>query len=194
MAILVITSFHKLCTRNFPLITWDYYINSIWTPLILCPSVILTRINNLKNYFLLLTPWLLSCLVLTAEYKVFFLKSYLNFGNELAIKSLDELIKNPKIEFYHDRHYQFIENKVEMVELKSRNSKEFSIEFGYTNDGIKLFRDGKAVIICQTSFCNGYQYLYPHLKLSYTNDHYYSSFAVLQVRKEHSHAKQILKL
>lgn len=150
--------------------------------------------NKLKNYFLLLTPWLLSCLVLTAEYKIFFLNSYLNIGNELAIKSLGDLIKNPKIKFYRDRHYGFIKNTIEMTELNLRNPEYFKIKFSYTEDAIKLFRNGKAVIICQTYFCNRFQYSCPHLKLAYTNDHYYSIFKILRVKKKHSHAKKILKL
>ena len=138
-------------------------------------------------------------LVLSNPFKGLLLSSNVNIRFDLAVKSFQDLIDNPKIKICYYNIFNNINKETElpkMNKLIERISKTKSYDKTIISDNKEIikFQIGQAIILCNSFICPFYLMLNPHLKLSYSNDHHIHSFITLRVRKSHSHSLKIYKL
>ena len=138
-------------------------------------------------------------MVLSNAFKGLLLSSYVNINTEIAVKSLHDLIGKPNIQIHQELDLDTI-NKEDQSEdikkLKERIPKNSTslYEIYFDSKDIIKFQTGQAVILCNPYNCPIVQKLNPHLKLIYSDDHQFHSFATLKVIKSHSHSFKIYKL
>ena len=115
-------------------------------------------------------------LVLSNAFKGLLLSSYVNTKNDLAVKSLQDLIDKPNIEIIHSGILGIIENieSAKISELKGRifktkattNSNEI-----ITDNKLTKIQTGKAIILCNSNDCSIFQTFICNFKLIYSADH-----------------------
>ena len=139
-------------------------------------------------------------LVLSNAFKGLLLSSYVNTRFDVAVKSMKEIIDKPSVGFIHDGYFQTIdpnEDTFETSQLRKRIPKNSSITSMKTLTNPKQISGlqyGQSVILCHSINCPFFIMINPHLKLVYTDIHYFNRFESLKVKKSHSHSKQINKL
>ena len=142
-------------------------------------------------------------LVLSNAFKGLLLSSYVNIKYDLAVKSFKDLIEKPKVELFYEYNIDnFIRkgtneiiNKLDKQNRIKRYGKQNPwIKKLYESEKIKLFKKGKAVILCPLIVCPSFQISFAHLNLIMSTDQQVHSFLSLKIRKTHSHSKQIRKL
>ena len=140
-------------------------------------------------------------LVLSNIFKDLLLSSYVSINTDLAVKSLHDLIDKPNVQIYQDsmKSLDLISKKgisEEIKKLKERMPKNSTIRWDIISDNKEIikFQTGQSVILCNSYTCPSLQEFSPHLKLIYSDDHQFHSFATLGVRKSHSHSFKIYKL
>lgn len=146
--------------------------------------------------------WLTMSLVLSNAFKGVLLNSYVNIKYDLTIKSLNELINQPKITVFSDDFFKYIKDKtLEITKLEQRLKNKTpdkitsnAITAITVNEELRKVQTGQAVLLCHSFNCPLYIISNPHIQFIYTDDHYFHSFLTLSVRKSHSHSNQIYKL
>ena len=142
-------------------------------------------------------------LVLSNAFKGLLLSSYVNIKYDLAVKSFEDLIEKPKVELFYEYNIDnFIRkgtneiiNKLDEQKRIKRYGKQnpWTKEL-YGSEKIKLFKKGKAVILCPSVECPTFQISFAHLNLIMSTDQQVYSPLTLRIRKTHSHSNQIRKL
>ena len=137
-------------------------------------------------------------LVLSNAFKGLLLSSYVNIRYDLAVKSLQDLIDNPSIKIIYDRNsLRYIKYKTpELIKLLKmpHQIRTETINIFTKQKDIAKYRNGQAVIICNSVNCPFFIALNPQIQFVYTNDHKFHTFGCMRVSESHSHSKQIYKL
>lgn len=137
-------------------------------------------------------------LVLSNAFKGILLNSYVNIKFDLAVKSFEKLIDNPSIKTIYDNHWlRYAKQKPsETIKLLKKWNLQTTgrIDVFIKHNDIIKFRNGQAVILCNSVNCPCFIALNPHLKLVYTDDHKFHTFGCFRVSKSHSHSKKINKV
>ena len=137
-------------------------------------------------------------LVLSKAFSGLLLSSYANIKYNLAVRSMKELIENPKIELLYDSTLTlFRKGAQETIQLEHRFNRipnELDRIYLFKDKDLEKLKRGQAVIVCQSINCPFYFIFNTHIKLVYTDDHHFHSLTNLRVRMTHSHSSQIYKL
>ena len=137
-------------------------------------------------------------LVLSKAFSGFLLSSYVNIKYDLAVRSMKELIENPKIELLYDSTLTYFKKGAQQtIQLEHRFNRipnELDRIYVFKDKDLEKLDRGQAVIVCQSINCPFYFIFNPHIKFVYTDDHHFHSLTNLRVRKTHSHSSQIYKL
>ena len=137
-------------------------------------------------------------LVLSKAFSGLLLSSYVNIKSDLAVKSMKELIENPKIELFYDSLLSFhVKGSKETAQLEQRFNRipsDTDRSYVYEDKDLNKLVGGAAVIVCQSINCPFYVMFNPHIKLVYTDDHHFYTPSSFRVRKSHPYSSQIYKL